>query len=204
MKNPNINGQTINPSYLRSARHLASRAFQDVLRPGDRAVDATLGTGQDCVQLCRLVGEQGLVYGFDVQQDALNRSRLRLEEEGVEKQARLILAGHETMKQYVQPGVRLVAFNLGWLPGSDKTLTTLRQTTISAVHVALDLLAVNGLLVICCYPGHPEGLAEQEALLALAAQLPPKAYSVLWHQFINGGPGAPGCMMIEKLKEDIP
>lgn len=189
----------IDTAYLRSARHLAARVFLDRVRLGDLVVDATLGTGQDCEQLCRLVGDEGRVYGFDVQIDALNRTRERLKTAGLLNRAELILSGHENMKDFVPQGIRLAAFNLGWLPGSDKTVTTRVETTLKAVQSALDLLAPGGLLVICIYPGHEEGKREEDALLRFSSALSPKSCTVLYQRFINGGPGAPSCLLVEKI-----
>lgn len=203
MKSALTGGMPKSPAhYLRSARHLASQVFAQVLRPGDRAVDATLGTGQDCVQLCNLVGEDGLVYGFDVQQEAIDKTRERLLAQGLSDRAVLLHTGHENMAVHVSPGVRLVAFNLGWLPGGDKHQTTTVATTMAAIQQALLLLKVPGVLAICCYPGHPEGQREQQAILDFASGLSPQAYTVLWHQFLNGGPGTPGCLVIEKIREE--
>lgn len=187
------------PEYLRSARHLAARVFSDRVRAGDLVVDATLGTGQDCEQLCRLVGKEGHVYGFDVQQDALNRTRERLESAGLANRAELILSGHESMRDFVPRGIRLAVFNLGWLPGSDKTVTTRVKSTVKAAQAALDLLSPRGVLVICVYPGHEEGRREEEALLRFASALSPRVFTVLHQRFLNGGPGAPSCLLIERI-----
>lgn len=185
-------------AYLASARQIAARAFAERLRPGDSAVDATLGTGQDCLQLCRLVGDGGLVHGFDIQLAALDKTRARLLEHRLDHVARLYLAGHERMADFVPPGIRLAAFNLGWLPGSDKRVTTRAGTSVLGLQAALGLLAPGGLAVVCIYPGHEEGERERRDLLQLAAALPPRAFTALWHDFLNGGPGAPGCLLIEK------
>lgn len=86
---------------LKNARHLAARYMEDILREGDVAVDATMGNGGDTAFLCKLVGETGHVYAFDVQQEALDRTAARLEEAGMRSRATLILAGHETMRDHV-------------------------------------------------------------------------------------------------------
>lgn len=185
---------------LKSARHIASEVFAQTVRPGDRVVDATLGTGQDCLLLCQLVGEGGKVYGFDVQEEALRRTQERLTAQGIAHRAVLHLAGHERMAEFVRQGVRLVAFNLGWLPGSDKSVTTHAQTTLQALDAALGLLAPLGMLVVCIYPGHEAGAREQDAILTWCSLLSPKHYTALWHRFINGGPGAPSCLVVEKIK----
>ena len=185
-----------------SARGLAARAFRDLLRPGDSAVDATLGKGRDCALLCDLVGETGTVYGFDVQQQALDSTRALLSSLGLASRAHLHLLGHERMAEVVPSGIRLAAFNLGWLPGADKGLTTRAETTVRALEAALALLTPGGMAVLCVYPGHAEGAREQEALLAFARGLSNRRFTALWHCFPNGGPGVPGCLMILKTGED--
>ena len=185
--------------YLRSARRLAEDMCLEVLRPGDSAVDATMGNGYDTLRLCRLVGDGGMVYAFDTQSAAVDRTRLRLRANGMESRAQLNHAGHERMAEFVPPGVKLVLFNLGWLPGGDKGVTTRTETTLRAFQAALSLLQVRGMLSVCVYPGHEEGSREQAALLAFAQSLPPERFTVLWHRFINGGDGAPACLMIEKV-----
>ena len=86
---------------LKNARHLAARYMEEILRPGDVAVDATMGNGKDTQFLCELVGETGRVYAFDVQEEALERTAARLEAAGLRARATLILAGHETMRENV-------------------------------------------------------------------------------------------------------
>ena len=55
---------------LRSARFLASDVRSQVVRAGDTVIDATLGNGHDTLELARLVGPNGLVHGFDIQEKA--------------------------------------------------------------------------------------------------------------------------------------
>ena len=64
---------------LRSARYLAADVLESAIRPGDRVIDATLGNGHDTCMLAALVGEQGRVYGFDIQPDAVARTRAALQ-----------------------------------------------------------------------------------------------------------------------------
>lgn len=183
---------------LKSARHIALEVFEKTLVPGDRAVDATMGRGRDTLALCRLVGETGHVYAFDVQEAALTETRALLEREGMLGRASLHLMGHERMAEAVSEGVKLAAFNLGWLPGSSKGLTTRTDTTLLAVQAAMELLAPGGLISLCCYPGHKEGQRELNALTELAKGLLPQRFTALRHDFLNAGPGAPVAILIEK------
>ena len=68
-------------------------------------------------------------------------------------------------------GVKAVIFNLGYLPGGDKTVTTRAETTLAAVESAMGLLCPDGLICITMYSGHPEGKREKAALLDFAAGL---------------------------------
>lgn len=52
---------------------------------------------------------------------------------------------------------RLVAFNLGYLPGGDKTIITESQTTAEAFNVAMEILMPGGLISLVVYVGHPGG-----------------------------------------------
>ena len=89
-------------------------------------------------------------------------------------------------------------FNLGWLPGGDHQITTRLQTTLAAVEQGLELLLPGGVLLICVYPGHAEGAREREALLSFLSSLPPQRFNVLRQAFLNAGPGAPECLVVQK------
>ena len=183
---------------LRNARHLAQDAMRRAILPGDTVVDATMGNGWDTLFLCELVGEAGRVIAFDVQKEAVARTRARLDEAGVLGRATLIHAGHETMREHVKEAPRAVMFNLGWLPGAEHAVTTRVETTLAAVRAACELIAPGGLLSVCVYPGHEEGMRELDALLAFAGALPVRAYNVLGHRFLNAAPDTPQLLLIQK------
>ena len=189
------------PYELKSARYLAADVLSRAVASGDTVVDATMGNGHDTLFLCELVGQGGRVYAFDVQPQAVENTKKRLEEAGVSDRAALFCLGHEHMAEKVQGPVSAAVFNLGWLPGGDHSVTTHWETTQKAVESALELLCPLGVLVICAYPGHAEGDREREALTALLSSLPPQRFNVLWHKFLNAGPGAPECFVIQKQKE---
>ena len=183
---------------LRSARFLAAEVLEKAIRPGDTVIDATMGNGHDTLTLCSLVGESGHVIAFDVQPAAVENTRQRLLEAGMLSRAALHCLGHEHMAEVVAGPVDAVVLNLGWLPGGNKAVTTHWETTKTAVEAALALLRPLGVLVICAYPGHAEGDRERNALASLLAQLPPQGYNVLCQKFLNAGPGAPECFVIQR------
>ncbi len=183
---------------LKSARYLAAEVLRQALRPGDTAVDATMGNGHDTELLCSLVGDTGRVYAFDLQEEAVRSTEHRLAAAGLEGRAYLFCRGHEHLAETVPGPVDAVVFNLGWLPGGDHEITTRTETTLSAVGQALALLKPGGVLVLCAYPGHPEGTRELEALSEMFSALPPREFNVLRQTFINAGPGAPVCFVAQK------
>ncbi len=183
---------------LRSARWLAARYMEDCLRAGDLAVDATMGNGHDTVRLARLVGPEGRVVAFDIQAQALEQTGHRLAAEGLSDRVTLVRCSHARMAEYLPGAPRLIAFNLGFLPGGDKTITTQPEETVTAIRAAMSLLAPGGMLLTCCYPGHPAGQRELDALDSLFRAVPPQAFNILRHDFVNAGPGAPVCFAAEK------
>ena len=134
------------------------------LHPGDVAVDFTMGNGHDTEFLSITVGESGHVYAFDIQEQALASTARRLREAGCPENYTLIHDSHQYVKNYVKTPFRAGMFNLGWLPGGDKSITTLRESTMSAVEAAIDLMDRDAILNIAVYPGHAEGDAEGQML----------------------------------------
>ena len=183
---------------LRSARYLAADCLRQVVQPGDIVIDATLGNGHDTCILADLVGENGRVIGFDVQPSAVESTRRALQEQGLLDRCELHCTGHQHIPEYVKAPVRAAVFNLGWLPGGDKSITTHWETTRTAIAAALSLLMPMGVCTVCAYPGHAAGDEERAALMDWLSALRPQEYNVLHHRFLTAGPGAPECFIIQK------
>ena len=183
---------------LRSARYLSHDVLREAVQAGDTVIDATMGNGHDTLFLCQLVGETGKVIAYDVQPQAVESTKKRLAEAGVDQWATLHCRGHEHMDEAGVQNVAAIVFNLGWLPGGDKSITTLWETTQVAISAALSLLVKGGICTVCAYPGHEEGDRERFALMDWLSTLRPQEYNVLHHRFLNAGPGAPECFVIQK------
>jgi SAM-dependent methyltransferase len=181
------------------ATELAHLLMRQSLEPGDCVVDATVGNGHDTLLLAELVGKSGRVIGFDVQDAALAAAKERLD--GL-PQVSLIRAGHENLAEYLpvdqQKKLAGVMFNLGYLPGASKVITTCSETTLPALKQALAQLKINGLVTLVLYPGHIGGEEEAEAVWSYAQQLP-QAFAVTRHVRINSLRPAPQLMVIERL-----
>ena len=89
-------------------------------------------------------------------------------------------------------------FNLGYLPRSgNKSVTTMRETTMPAVEAAIDLLAPDGVLIVAIYPGHKEGELEGEMLREYFATL--SRFKICPSEFrILNSPTSPYFFLIEK------
>ena len=98
---------------LRSARWIAADVLHQVVQSGDTVIDATLGNGHDTVMLAELVGEAGHVIGFDIQADAVERTRQRLTEAGLIDRCELYAEGHQHICERVHAPVKAAVFNLG-------------------------------------------------------------------------------------------
>ncbi len=168
-----------------------------VLREGDTVIDATMGNGNDTLYLAKKVGPDGKVYAFDIQQQAIDQTRRLLERNNIFN-VQLIQDDHSRLSSHVSERIRLFVFNLGYLPGSDKSVTTQTDTTIKAIQEALSLLEVNGLGLIVIYPGHAEGTREKESVLEWASQLSLYEFNVSRTEFLNQRNYPPLLVTIER------
>ena len=185
---------------LGSARLWAGALQRAHIAPGMTAVDATMGNGGDTELLAGLVGEGGHVWAFDVQQGALDKTRARLVDAGLMARVSLVMDGHQHMEAHVPGPVDAIAFNLGWLPGGDKGITTLTSTTLLALDAALRLLNEAGLMTICAYPGHGEGARELGAVSQWAAGLDPARYQARETRYLNQPKSAPVMIAVRRMK----
>lgn len=168
---------------VKYAHHL----WEKLVRPGDCVVDATCGNGKDTLVLARLIGETGTLVGLDIQEAALTQTRTLLEKELSQEQldrTHLLLQSHETFPPLAKKP-KLIVYNLGYLPGGDKKITTQAETTLKSLKESLLLIEQGGAISLACYPGHDEGLREEHALLEWMANLPTSAWSVSLHRSLN-------------------
>jgi SAM-dependent methyltransferase len=173
--------------------------------PGDVAVDATLGNGNDAAFLASRTGANGHVFGFDVQPSALLSSRKRLEQCGIpEARFTLFEASHHLMgaalPKHVLGAIAAVVFNLGYLPGGDKSRATGIETTLPALDCALTLLKTGGVLSVTAYRGHPGGMEEADAVRMWMESLEPGLYEVQQWKAVNRLARAPVLWLVMRLR----
>lgn len=155
------------------------------------AIDGTLGNGYDCDFLSDLFEK---VYAFDIQEEAVNSYKGKNKEN-----VSVILDSHENFNTYIkEESVQCIVYNLGYLPGNNKHITTVAESTLKSIEVGLNLLDANGIMIIALYSGHEEGKREKNEVLKLVESLPKNKYGVLHTEFINRAKCAPSLVVIEK------
>ncbi|GBG59256.1 hypothetical protein CBR_g32272 [Chara braunii] len=146
-------------------------------------------------------GGGGHVYAFDIQLAAIeNTSRLLRRELDGDRLSRvqLIRDCHSRISEYLPPNsVKLITFNLGYLPGSDKSIITTRGTTLTAIEESMKALAPRGVISIIAYVGHDGGMDEYEAICRLGEALPVEDW-VFTHTNWGNRPTSPRCLLIYK------
>ena len=184
--------------YINKITEVNKIFLEKVVNKGDVVIDATMGNGYDTVYLGNLVGEDGKVYAFDVQEEAIKSTRKKVERDNMTDRVELILDGHENLDKYVDEEVACVVFNLGYLPRAKHVVITKPDTTLQAIKKSLDLLKPNGVISIAAYIGHEGGMEEKDYICEYLNNLDQKEYNVLHMQFTNQINNPPQLILIEK------
>lgn len=170
------------------------------IKEGSIVLDATVGNGNDTLDLARLVTDKGKVYGFDIQSIAIENTKSLLIQNQLEDRVILINDSHENIDKYIFKPLDFALYNLGYLPKGDKEIKTRPSSTVISVDKTLKLLKDNGILLIVSYIGHPGGLEEMKALEGYLKDLDQKQFSVLKNEFINQVNLPPLLYIIEKAE----
>ncbi|MEN1970307.1 class I SAM-dependent methyltransferase [Lentibacillus sp. N15] len=173
--------------------------LQEAVTPGDIVIDATCGNGNDTVFLSRLVGENGRVLAFDIQEQAIRATKKKLTEHTLHN-TDVIQDSHERVANYLEKPASIggAIFNLGYLPGSDKRIITRGSSTIRAIGAMLHVLKKKGVIVLVIYHGHAGGAEEKDAIMHYVTTLDQQIFNVLQYGFINQRNNPPFIVAIEK------
>ena len=183
---------------LTKINELARLFWKPYINENALAVDATCGNGHDTLFLaanCRFV------HGFDIQPQAIEATEDLLRRNGRDNYS-LYCCSHELMGEYVGELADLIVFNLGYLPKGDKQITTLADSTVTALQESLQLLKTNGLISVTMYHGHPQGKQEREAVLAYCRNLDPIRYHCVYVNMLNQPNDPPEIVLITKKDEE--
>lgn len=156
---------------------LAHHLVGSIVRKGDHVIDATAGNGHDTLFLADLVGPEGRVDSFDIQDEAISATRRRT---AGYPQVNLHQISHAEMGTKVDGPVRAVMFNLGFLPSGDKRVITKPDSTLAALEHSKSLLDTEGILSVIVYPSHHGGSEEAFCVDGWFSRLPRGEFKV-WH-----------------------
>ena len=178
--------------------------IRNQVQKGDLCIDATMGNGNDTLLLSRLCGSTGKVLAFDIQEQALNATRERLDTANAPDNYTLLLESHANMAQYAEPdSVNCIVFNFGYLPGGNHALATRGETSVQALSQALVLLKKGGMISLCIYSGGDSGFEERDQILAWLKQLDSHKYLVIKSEYYNRPNHPPIPVLVIKLSCEL-
>ncbi|MBE4908368.1 16S rRNA (cytosine(1402)-N(4))-methyltransferase [Bacillus luteolus] len=180
----------------------ARRLLEMAIPEGGIAIDATMGNGHDTLFLAKLVGENGHVYAFDIQSDAITNTSIRLNENQLSDRVTLFEQSHDELQQSIPATthgkINGAIFNLGYLPGGNKEIVTKPTSTIAAIEQLLSIMEKEGIIVLVIYHGHEQGAVERDKLLEYVSKIDQQYAHVLEYRFINQANNPPFIIAIEK------
>ena len=152
------------------------------LKEGNQAIDATAGNGYDTLFLAKQVGSSGKVTAIDIQDCAIRSTREKLESTGLIDRVKLVTDDHATalgkLIEANREKIAAITFNLGYLPGSDKSIQTRAESTDEALSASIQLLTTGGYLCVTAYRGHSGGTSEAEAVEAFMSKSQKEGHEV--------------------------
>lgn len=129
-------------------------------------VDATCGNGHDSIFLSKF--HNRVLHCIDIQEISIENTKIALKNE---ENTYFHHTSHSTL-DYIEEPIDLIVYNLGYLPGSDKSIITNSITTTSSLEKALERLSNQGMISITIYTGHDGGQDEEKAILTLIKTIP--------------------------------
>jgi SAM-dependent methyltransferase len=145
-------------------KHLLSKIGENLC-----IVDATCGNGHDSLFLSGF--ENFELHCIDIQEEAIKQTKTRLSLKN--NNIYYHLKSHENL-DFIKKPIDLITYNLGYLPGSDKKIKTLSETTIKSLRSALNKLAPFGMISLMIYTGHQEGQTEKASIIEFISKLDKK------------------------------
>ena len=128
--------------------------LKGLITKNDVCVDMTMGNGNDTYYLATLAKH---VYAFDINKQAIINTKQKVKDLN---NVSLLLDNHINFDKYINKGIKLFIFNLGYLPNSEDKTITKDSETLTAFKKAYNLLENNGYIIITFYRGHKGGKSE--------------------------------------------
>ncbi len=180
---------------------LAHHFWDLLLEDGDGVIDATCGNGKDSLKLANYLQKKKgtALICIDIQEKALENTKALIQEKAPDffPFIQFHLGSHEHLFLPNAKKLKLVVYNLGYLPGGDKSFTTQVKSTLDSLQKALELLSPGGVISLTCYPGHPEGAKEEKELISFSSSLNPKQWTSTLFSWNNRN-ASPSLLLIQK------
>ncbi|MDO5724690.1 MAG: class I SAM-dependent methyltransferase [Tissierellia bacterium] len=164
---------------------LAKFYIESYIKPSSKVLDLTLGNGKDALNLVNAIGDDGTFYGFDIQNEAIEKSRKLLESSKSKPKIILINECHSKVRDIITENIDFAIMNLGFMPGGDKTIITKPKTTIKCIECVLKLMSAGAFFVISSYIGHDGGDIEQKEIDILLKNINQKDFNIIKFTFHN-------------------
>lgn len=168
----------------------AKQIIENNVKNKQIAIDFTLGRGNDSIFLSENFKK---VLSFDIQKECIEDFRKK-NLSNVE----LILDCHKNIDRYTI-SLDCGMYNLGYLPDGDKSITTLKESTIISLEKTTKFLNMGGIITVCIYTGHEQGIQEGKAVLDFSSKLDNKSFNVAYLNLINKN-FSPAIIVINKVR----
>ena len=99
-------------------------------------IDATCGNGNDTLFLAKTLNHVGTVIAYDIQKKAIEETQKLLANANFNNVI-YHLSSHEYI---IEDDFDLIIYNLGYLPGSDKKITTHANSTLNSIKKTLAII----------------------------------------------------------------
>lgn len=153
-----------------------------------RALDMTAGNGHDSLFLAQHAKE---VYAVDIQKEALEATKKRCRDFD---NVHYILSDHSAVNFEEKDRFDVAMYNLGYLPGSDKTIVTQASSTIHSLKKIYPL--TKKAISISAYRGHDGGEEEYQAIVDFLNQA-----DIPYHLLSYDQPKAPVSFLIDRVNK---
>ena len=179
---------------------IAHGYWKNHLKPTDNAIDATCGNGKDSLFLSTLL-TNGKLFCYDIQKKAIENTKELLNTHSMNTDTIQFFNFTHTNFNKIDKllPIKLITYNLGYLPGGDKSITTMVKSTLTSIKHGLKRIIIDGALSITCYNGHFEGAKEEKEIFKFIDGLDKNKYDIkihTWHK-----KNAPSFIWIKKNRD---
>ena len=140
--------------------HINHQLISSLVKKTDVVCDMTCGNGYDTEFLSNICNH---VYSIDIQKIAIEETKFRLKHKS---NITYINDSFVNFTNYFSTCNHFI-FNLGYLPGKDKKITTKSIDTIKTLR-KITLSYPKSEIIIMSYPGHEEGEKELISILEIS------------------------------------